>query len=72
MERLGDLAQNRTGLFLIVFGTAVIYLGCHAGYAELKQAGIGIVGAGTLAVTTQRKNTLVETPGSTTNIGDPS
>lgn len=65
----GDLAMNRTGLFLIVFGSAILGVGCHANWSEMKQAGIGIIGAGTLAVQTQIKNTLVNKPGATANVG---
>ncbi len=66
----GGLAINRTGIFLIVFGVVALGVGCHFNWSEMKQAGIGIIGAGTLAIQTEMKNTLVNKSGATAVIGD--
>lgn len=59
MEDVKQAAHNQfVALFMVVFGTAALFAGCHFHYAELTTSAAGIGGAGINMLTTQIRNTL--------------
>jgi hypothetical protein len=60
-----------TALFLVVFGSAVTFVGCKWNWAELKTLGAGISGAGLQAITSQIRSYLKNEDGGTVNVNPP-
>jgi hypothetical protein len=54
-------------LFLVVFGSLLVWVACHSNYPELKTLGAGIAGAGIQSITSQVRNVLNNRDGGVIN-----
>lgn len=68
MEFKQQKDNQYVAVFMVVFGAAAMFVGCHFHYTELTTASGGIIGSGLTLLTNQIRASLNNRSGGTVNI----